>query len=364
MNSLKASPAMGIVGRKHYQRGMNLIEILIAMSLSLILMAGVLHIMSTSKRTYGMQSELAGLQENARFLVEEMNYSLRMGGYFGCSGGPPTGISRTIFAGSTDGQQPPLKMRIATKDAQQNYKLSSNRLVKDVPESDILVIGQLGEQIRLPDWTPATISAEFSKTTNQFTFNATELNISPTQVKSIVITDCNGSDAYQVKNVNLGASTIVLNETLKRSYLWPVEIFASTQFPIQPITYEVGALDKNGDGDAEDLEDGFGLFKNGTLLIEGVENMQIRYGIDTDGVSTEGYGAANRYDALPTGKVVSVRITLLMRTPNRRYELTEAQNTDFHLDSDLVYNPSSRGFEVGYRHRLFSTIVQVRNSLR
>jgi type IV pilus assembly protein PilW len=351
------------MGRK-YQRGMNLIEILITMSLSLILMAGVLHIMSSSKRTYGLQGELAGLQENARFLIEDINYTLRMGGYFGCSGSPPTGISRAIFTGSSDGQQPEVKMRVATKDAQKNYVLSDKRLAKAVPESDILVISQLGEQIRLPDWTPATISAEFSKTTNQFLFNAAELNISPTQVKSVVITDCNGSDTYQVKSVNLGASTIVLNQTLLRPYLWPVEVFASTQFPVQPITYEVGALDKNGDGDAEGSEDGFGLFKNGILLIEGVENLQIRYGIDTDGEGTEGYGAANRYDSLPNGKVVSVRVTLLMRTPNRRYELTEAQNTDFQLDSDLVYNPSNRGFEVGYRHRLFSSIVQVRNSLR
>lgn len=353
MNITSVSPNT----RRKYQTGMNLIEILIAMSLSLILMAGVLHIMSSSKRTYGMQSELAGLQENARFLIEEINYSLRMGGYFGCSAGPPVGMSKQPFTGSTDGQQPPVKMRVATKDAQQIYKLTNNRLAKAVPESDVLVISQLGEQIRLPDWSAATISTEYSKATNQIVFNAAALDINPSAIKTLFISDCGGSDPYTVKSVNLGASTIVLNQTLSRSYRYPVDVFASTQTTVQPTRYEIGALDKNGDGDAEDLEDGFGLFKNDVLLIEGVENMQLRYGIDTDSD-----GAANWYDSLPSGTVVSVRVTFLMRTANRRYELTEAQNTDFQLDTDLVYNPSSRGFEIGYRHRLFSTIVQIRNS--
>lgn len=354
MNPLRIVP---IAGKKHYQRGMNLIEILIAMSLSLILMAGVLHIMSSSKRTYGLQSELAGLQENARFLVEEMNYSLRMGGYFGCSGSPPAGMSSQPFTGSTNGQSPSVKMRVATKDAQQNYQLSNDKLAKTVPESDILVISQLGEQIKLPDWSPSTITTAFSNTTNQIIFNASELNTNPSSIRSVIITDCGGSESYGVTSINLGTSTITLNQTLQRAYRWPVEVFAATQATIQPTTYEVGALDKNGDGDAEDFEDGFGLFKNGVLFIDGVENMQLRYGVDTDGD-----GAANRYDNLPSGSIVSVRITLLMRTPNRRYDLTEAQNTDFQLDSDLVYNPSARAFEVGYRHRLFSTIVQIRNS--
>lgn len=354
MNSLQIVP---IAGTKHSQRGMNLIEILIAMSLSLILMAGVLHIMSSSKRTYGLQAELAGLQENARFLVEEMNYSLRMGGYFGCSGSPPSGMNSQPFTGSTDGQNPAVKMRVATKNSQQNYQLSNNRLTKAVPESDILVISQLGEQIKLPEWSPSTITTAFSQSTNKFIFNASELNTTPSSIKNVIISDCGGSESYAVSSINLGTSTITLNQTLQREYRWPVEVFAATQATIQPTTYEVGALDKNGDGDAEDPEDGFGLFKNGVLFIDGVENMQLRYGIDTDGD-----GAANRYDNLPSGNIVSVRITLLMRTPNRRYDLTEAQNTDFQLDSDLVYNPSTRGFEVGYRHRLFSTIVQIRNS--
>jgi len=345
--------------RCQHQQGMSLLEILIAMSLSLILMAGVFHILSSSKRTYGLQTEVAGLQENARFLVDEMNYSLRMGGYFGCSGYPPPGMTQQPFTGSTDGQATATKLRVATKDAQQNYVLSAKQTTKNVPGSDILSLSFLGEQIKLPNWSPSTITTEFAKTTNVIVFDAND-SIIPKVGSNIVISDCGGSDSYTVKSVNPGAFTITLNQTLQRPYRWPVEVFnTATQ-----TRYEVVALDKNSDGDADDSEDGFGLFRftsekpTGELFIEGVENMQLRYGIDTDSD-----GAANRYDSLPgAGKVVSVRITLLMRTANRRYDIAEAQNTDFELDSNLIYNPSTRNFEVGYRHRLFSTIVQIRNS--
>jgi len=343
------------------QRGMSLLEILIAMSLSLILMAGVFHILSSSKRTYGLQAELAGLQENARFLVDEMSFNLRMGGYFGCSGSPPVGMTRQPFVNSTDGQQPATKLRIATKDNQGNYLLKTTQLAKNVPGSDILSLSFLGKPIELPPgWNQTTITKEFSKTTNVIAFDPNESSEIPAAGESIVISDCGGSDIYKVQAVNVGAATITLQQTLQRPYRWPVEIFNSAT----PTRYQVVALDKNGDGDAEDNDDGFGLFKfssdapNGELFIEGVENMQLRYGVDTDGD-----GAANRYDSLPTtGNVVSVRITLLMRTANRRYDIYEAQNTDFELDTDLIYNPSTRKFEIGYRHRLFSTVIQVRNS--
>lgn len=344
---------------KKHQHGMNLIEIMIAMSLSLILMAGVFHVMSSSKRVYGLQGELAGLQENARFLVDEMNYGLRMGGYFGCSGGPPVGMSFQPFTGSADGQQTNSKLRVAVKDSQQTYQIVNKTTSKNVPSSDTLVLSYLGEQIQLPDWSPAVITTEFAKVTNKITFDA-NASIIPTTNSNVIISDCGGAEIYKVNAVNVGAFTITLDHSLERAYRWPVEVFATAI----PTRYEVVALDKNGDGDADDPEDGFGLFKfsserpNGELFIEGVENLQMRYGIDTDSD-----GAANRYDSVPNGgTVVSVRITLLMRTANRRYDIYEAQNTDFQLDTDLIYNPSTRNFEVGYRHRLFSTIVQVRNS--
>jgi type IV pilus assembly protein PilW len=338
---------------------MNLIEIMIAMSLSLILMAGVFHIMISSKRTYGLQGELAGLQENARFLVDEMNYNLRMGGYFGCSGSPPAGMSFQPFTGSTDGQQTAAKLRVAVKDAQQTYQITTKTTTKNVPSSDTLVLSYLGEQIQLPNWSPAAITTAFGNVTNQFIFDAND-SIIPSVGSNVIISDCGGGETYKVNAVNTGTFTITLDRSLQRAYRWPVEVFATAQ----PTRYEVVALDKNGNGDADDPEDGFGLFKfsserpNGELFIEGVENLQMRYGIDTDGD-----GAANRYDSVPSGgTVVSVRITLLMRTPNRRYDIYEAQNTDFDLDTGVTYNPSAHNFEIGYRHRLFSTIVQIRNS--
>lgn len=78
--------ATTIITLKHSQ-GFTLTEIMIALLLSLVLMAGVLTIMSSSKRTYALQTKLAELQDNARFVMSDLKNDLRMAGYRGCGGG-------------------------------------------------------------------------------------------------------------------------------------------------------------------------------------------------------------------------------------------------------------------------------------
>ena len=92
--------------------------------------------------------------------------------------------------------------------------------------------------------------------------------------------------------------------------------------------------------------------------------MQIRYGIDTDG-----NGIPNRYSTTPgTDNNISVHLTLLMRTLNRRIDLGEGTNKDFNLDPDLTYNPFDNDNKIGnfkvedgYRHRMFSNTIELRN---
>ncbi|MGB0468085.1 MAG: PilW family protein, partial [Pontibacterium sp.] len=67
------------------QRGLSMIELMVALVIGLLLTAGVLQMFVSSKATYTLQSELAKMQENARFAVEFMARDLRMAGYMGCS---------------------------------------------------------------------------------------------------------------------------------------------------------------------------------------------------------------------------------------------------------------------------------------
>ncbi|EJM16832.1 prepilin-type N-terminal cleavage/methylation domain-containing protein [Pseudomonas sp. GM18] len=67
-------------------RGFGLIELLIALALSLIVILGVAQIFIAAKNTYVSQSTAAGMQEDARFVLSKMIQEIRMVGMFGCLG--------------------------------------------------------------------------------------------------------------------------------------------------------------------------------------------------------------------------------------------------------------------------------------
>jgi type IV pilus assembly protein PilW len=74
------SPMRCIPGQPLRQRGLSLVELMVALVLGLFLVAVVLQIFLSSRLTYSMSDGLARAQENARFAVEPLNRDLRMAG--------------------------------------------------------------------------------------------------------------------------------------------------------------------------------------------------------------------------------------------------------------------------------------------
>ena len=341
--------------------GFTLVEIMIAMVISLILMAGVLTIMSSSKRTYALQSELAELQDNARFVMNNLTHDLRIAGYGGCSGG------LSPFENNNVNDQ------IIKNDSAQN--------ISGYEKSDKLIINFS----ELLDWNcPAGQQFSMGRGTDadQITLCADNSTL-PETGDEIVITDC-GCDIdqckYTVGNVNGATVTnpnfsMTVTKTgagapgLHKDYERPIDVFFSYTSYYEVCQYDDGkgfALYKGTDTDPknntlcdESEENGI----NGKELVaEGVENMQVRYGIDNSGDNIP-----NSYSTTPTGgTVVSVRITLLMRTVDKRFDLQGATDKDFNLDpidpNLAAYNPNDNELESGYRHRLFTSTISVRNS--
>lgn len=67
------------------QSGIGLIELMIAMTLSLFIGAAVIQVFISQRQTYQAQDDMARLQENARFAFEQIASDLRQVGYWGCS---------------------------------------------------------------------------------------------------------------------------------------------------------------------------------------------------------------------------------------------------------------------------------------
>lgn len=74
------------------QSGLSLVEMLVALVISLFLIAGVIQLFIGSKQTYRFHDALSRVQENGRFALEAMARDIRMAGY------QPVGGTATITA--------------------------------------------------------------------------------------------------------------------------------------------------------------------------------------------------------------------------------------------------------------------------
>lgn len=64
--------------------GLSLIELMIAMVIGLVLLMGLVQVMSASRTAYQLSTGVARTQENARFAVDFLQRDLRMAGHLGC----------------------------------------------------------------------------------------------------------------------------------------------------------------------------------------------------------------------------------------------------------------------------------------
>lgn len=69
---------------KNRQHGLSIVELMVAMTIALVLLTGILQIFISSRATYAAQESLSRVQESARFAMEFMKRDLRMAGNSGC----------------------------------------------------------------------------------------------------------------------------------------------------------------------------------------------------------------------------------------------------------------------------------------
>lgn len=67
------------------QRGLTLVEIMVALVIGLVLMAGIIELFISSKQTYTLHESISRVQENGRFAVDQLGRDLRMAGHMGCA---------------------------------------------------------------------------------------------------------------------------------------------------------------------------------------------------------------------------------------------------------------------------------------
>ena len=350
------------------QSGLSLVEIMVALTLGVVLLTGVIQIYASTKSTYRMQDNLARLQENGRFALSFLSRDVRMAGYHGCTTfGPvtntlnnPSSLQYDFTVGLTGyndvGASPPAAL--------------SGAGVVPASGTDVIVVRRnVDEPVRV---VKNNSSAQmFVEVLSQVPGGCKDGSDRVSGLCSndiLMVSDCIKSRVFQAGNLQVTGTPPDLNITHPSSGTpgnaissWggagspAEEQFGDDAEIVRLGSYAYFISNKVVNGATMPVlnrYDGGQVFE----LVEGVEDMQVTYGEDTDGDRTaDVYRDADA--VFDWSAVVSARIHLLLRT-------NENNLTDAPLD--YVFNGATvagASMATGDRHlrREFTTTVTLRN---
>ncbi len=335
------------------QNGFTLIEIMLAMMLGLLLMIGTIQIFISSKTTSRVEHALARLQENGRFAINFIAKDLRMAGYKGCISRDSSTLVNSLKnpANFLNNFAIPMQGFEATSTTTWTPALDTTIATGTQPNNETDVIS-----IRMAEATNAAIASPgmTAVNTNPITMAST-IGISSGDI--IIIADCQGSAVTQAINVT---STTVdrTNATSPPSIPGNNSLNLGRAFNDRAVILRADVITYFVSIGASGEPVLWRLFNNRprstnnpTELIEGIENMQILYGEDSDND-----GAANIYRIANIvsdwDRVVSVRISLLLRSTSDNL-VAQPQN--------YIYNGVTTTASDHRIRQVFTTTLSIRN---
>ncbi|WP_127475935.1 PilW family protein [Sulfurivermis fontis] len=309
------------------QSGISLVEMMVAITISLILLAGVIQIFLGSKQSYRLNENMSRIQESGRFAMEFLARDIRMIGYQGCA--------------SLDSVQPNI-----IADPPPVGGFSNDVVVTGMDNVSSLSIGGLPVRdgtdtvsIRRGGGCQARLSGNM--TANNANIQLTADSSCYAAGDILFISDCKDVDIFRASNVSQAAGTITIAHAsnvntfnfLSKAYNTDAFVMRFTDF-----VYFVS---------------GETLYRDDQPLVDGVVNMQILYGIDTDNDRVP-----NQYVSAGTvadwSSVVALRVSLLLAGPDNG--VVTAAQTVFYDGINQVM-PDQR------LYRTFTNTVGIRNRL-
>lgn len=377
-------------------RGFSLVELMVAITIGLILLAGVSSVMVSTKRTYNTQDSLGRLQENARIAMVILERALRNAGYMGCniSKTNVTNVLDPSGAGYSDFNYS-LGTLLEGSDNGGNFQPSGTTIsaalgsVVPRPNTDLFII------------RGAEADTSFSITAKSPSQSASLAIAATPDIKDgeiLILSDCSSTDIFQATSDgksgslthNSGAGdpgndpNLAQGNSVKlsKSYGDDAKLmkFGSTIYYIGTGTSGEPALFRRTLG----VDSSGNTTFNSEELVEGIENLQVLYGEDTDGdgipdpKSGETYPYRKAGDVTDWGKVIAVRFGIIARalanlnadrkTANR-VEDTKALDIDGDGNADFTgTETTSTTSDTGvttkdrlYDRRMFRTTVLLRN---
>jgi len=297
-----------------HQRGFSLVELMVAMTLSLLLLAGALSILYSSKITYNQNDRVARLQEAGRTVVEMMLRDTRPAGFLGCS----RPVNGDEFGNGLNNN-----LTLLWNFAQPVYGFEATGAAMWTPALDPLVEKPVDNSDVLVLRTTRQGQPVF-RTNAPVTDTAAVIQVDTEDGANIdantpmIIADCEGSAVFMATGYAPAGTTGAIahdgagagvdgntSANLVRGFVLGAQVM-----PVQTVIYYVG-----DSGTGPSLWQRVGAAKP-QELVEGVENLQVRYGIDTDNnLQADTYVTADAVTTAQWNQVISVELAVLVRSP-------------------------------------------------
>lgn len=319
--------------RAYYtQRGVSLVELMIAMTLALVLSAAVITVFANNRHGYNQGENVQRMQDDARHALREITFELSMAGHYGDLLIPG---SVTPDAGLTLAQD-------CGPVAAPEWMYQTMQ-----PGTD-----QFLSVVALDNATPATAAANFTCIAAGEFRTGTDV-VSIKRVAGNRATTLNNGQVYLLTNGTVG---LLYKEPLTGPPTIPVSA-PNAAWEYRPSIYFIRNYANNpGDGIptlCKKVLRGVNPGMTTECLATGIEDLQVEYGIDT---TNDGF--ANVYMPNPSlanmQSVVSARVSLLTRTIDIDTRFTNDKT--FTLSNAPAYFPSD-----SFHRRVVSTTVSIQN---
>jgi type IV pilus assembly protein PilW len=326
--------------KSHAQRGFSIVELMVAVTLSMILMAGVLSIFASSKVTYLANEKTARVQENGRMALDMIVRDIRAAGYMGCAKAVPFNSTLNTPTATLWDFSRPMQGFEATGASTWSPALSPAVIpAAQAPQSgsDAILL-----RVAQREGVSQRVTANLGTATSNPQVAAAVAN------GLMMITDCNASTMFQVTGY---AAPQVVHATGGASANGPGNASTNLGYvyqanarliPMQVIVYYVrnnSLWRMVGNNTPEEL-------------VEGVQALQIVYGEDTDADRiVNNYVAANA--VTNWSNIVSVSVSLLARS--------DQVGTDVDSQTYTLLGTNVGPFNDRRTRMLFTTTAALRN---
>ena len=350
------------IGSRDRQAGFTVVEVMVAMVLSVAVLLGVVQIFNGSRATYQVIEEMSRLQENGRFALDFITRDTRMAGYQGCAT-LEDNLTNTLndsadvlfnfgvgIEGYDDVVTPPAELLAAG--------------VSPLPGTDVLIIrGVFSPPVRVvKNNSSAQLFAEVKSNRPGACPDGTDMVSEICERDILLATDCLKSRVFQAGNIQIASGELNITHPASGDPGNAITSWGGQSRPEEEQFAPGSEIVKVGTrifyvGDNAGVPTLFVRYESGAPvpLVDNVEDFQVLYGRDvTDAgmrLETDEYVTATQASA-DWDAVVSTRVSLLLRTASD-YLATEPQTLQFE---GATLAPADRRLR-----RAFTSVVTIRN---